>query len=304
MKIKIFLVVSLIILILLFAGCTEETPRGNVAAPGNNHPTPTPNSTDNTSTTEAPTRDFFLIGESYTSDDGLQITVTRVANMENCGRDDAGCTSVYTEITNNGQKANSAYFMQPVILEDTGNQIELASYGCPNELEYRKDIYPGVIQEGWICFDKISSAATNLKVVLPMGYGNKVNLVYGLPANAIQTAKKTATISVQDLAGEYNGYYTNITGNVVVENTGEINLDDLKVGLNFKQNGVSILEDKEIRPLILYSLAPNKTDQAELSVMETKNIFPGDYNVDFILWDKTGVLTQTTRTLKVIPGTS
>ena len=293
---KMLLIMGLTFVI-LFSGCTESTPKGDINAPVNNT---VANNVSTVSNASGSAKESFSIGETATTENSLQVTVTKVARLENCSMD-GSCIGVYVKVKNTSSDKQDDSMPSAVILDDQGKQYGKEYIYCPNS--YPIDftgLYPSASKEGWLCFKNVPGTVQSFKIVLPISIVQMTNLVYLVKSTELQKIQKSAEMSVEGLkADSYSYGSATIKGTLKVTNKSEIYLNNFKLKYVIKQ-GDTVIAENDDETILLYNIEPGKSQDNDLLIME-EIPSPGDYTIEFTLSDKEGELAKVSSNLKVEP---
>jgi hypothetical protein len=291
-------VIGLMGLVLLLGCVSSETPRGDISAPTDNKVVS--NTSNNENSAEASPKDSYNIGELATAKNGMQLQITRVARIPNCGDD--YCLGLYAKLKNTGDDKESALFSGSVLLDDKGVQYEYGSFStfasCPNRVE-QTALYPGASREGFLCFDDWKEEPSQLKAIVDMGFIGSTKFVYLINPSQIETLEPKAELEITGVdasftQGSYIGYGSISGAKYELKNTGETYLDDLTFDYNLMKRTLFIDSEKD-RSLIVFGLEPGKTDDGSLGIYQSLDQ-GGEYTLDVTVKWKGKELAHATKT--------
>lgn len=286
MKLNNFLLVVGLLFVIILAGCTSETPRGNIAAPSQDNL-----QTNGQQPSDAPAKASFSLGETVQTKSGLSITLTRLVRIPNCG--EGNCIGAFVKVKNNGDDKELDWFTGSAILGSDGKQYDKEYLNCPNAYDLTSPLFPGAQREGFICFKDITGSADILKVVLGVGLLQQANLVYELSGSMIETATVSAELQIDSVKSSWyagSGYFpgsgTISSVEFTIKNTGEAPLADLTFDYNITRKGNKVAQGQE-RSIALFSLAPGKSNESSDLLLKSIQA-TGEYKIEMVLKDKQG----------------
>ncbi|MBM3282430.1 MAG: hypothetical protein FJY86_03785 [Candidatus Diapherotrites archaeon] len=281
--------------LVLLSGCTSETPRGDISAPlsGETPVQKAPGSVP----AEPNVKDSYVIGETASTKSGLQVKLTEVARIPNCGSNGT-CLGLYVKVTNEGDDEENDYLNSTVVLDDKGNQYEVEYSDCPNEYD-SSNLFPGASREGYVCLADFSDDASQLKVVLSIGMFSSTKFVYLVDASLIGMLVPSGEFSIDSVDASFTsssfGGYGTISGvKYTLKNTGETYLKDLTYDYTIKKKTLLIDSGKN-RSLPLFSLEPGKTDDGTLLILKSIDQ-GGEYTIDVTVNSKDGEFAKANKT--------
>lgn len=281
--------------LIIFSGCTSETPRGDISAPTSGTTSAQPAA--GTTPTAPVVKDSYVIGETATTKDGLQVVLTNVAHIPNCGSD-GSCLGLYVKITNTGDKEENDYLNGTVVLDDKGKQYEVEYSNCPNAYD-SSNLFPGASREGNICLADLSADASKVKVILEIGMFSSTNFIYLVDSPLIETLVPAGEFAIDSVdatftPSSYGGYGTISGVKYSLKNTGKTYIKDLTYDYTIMKKTLLIDSGKN-KSLPLYGLGPGKTDEGSLSILKVIDQ-GGEYTLDVTVKGKDGEFAKVSKT--------
>jgi hypothetical protein len=287
--------------IILISGCASTTPRGDISAPVSE--TPIDQSGDDSSPDTSEVKDSYVIGEIASTKSGLQVELTKVSHIPNCGSD-GSCLGLYVKVSNKGDDEENDYMNSTVVLDDKGNQYEPEYSNCPNQYD-SSNLFPGASREGYVCLSDILDESSKVKVILSVGMFASTKFVYLVDSSSIETLVPSGDFSIESVdasftSSSYGGYGTISGVKYSLKNTGQTYLKDLSYDYTLMKKSLLIDSGKD-KPLPLYSLEPGKTDEGSLSIFKSLDQ-GGEYTLEVIVNGKDGELAKVSTTFNTTTG--
>jgi hypothetical protein len=278
-----FFVGILLVGVLLLSGCTSETPRGDISAPESLQV-----KTSSSDGAGGDSPEFYELGDSVTTQNGLKVTLSRVVEFPDCGGT-GSCLGLYVNVLNESDDEEIGSMSETVALDDQGNQYEgsfSAFSDCPSRYD-GASLFPGVKKEGFVCLDGLKVGATQVKVILEVGIIGSSKLVYLVDPVQIEKLEHSIEFAITEVDATFTpssfGGYGSLSGvSYSLKNVGETVISDVTYDYILRKKTLQISSDDGLS-IPIFSLAPGETDEGSLLIYKSLDQ-GGEYTIDAIVY--------------------